>query len=68
MLDVFSERTALPSWVIVLALVALSPLPLMLPSGIAVAVIGLMGLALVFRQSGPRTMHSATVPRPCAGR
>jgi len=34
---------------VVLAIVALSPAPLVLPSGIAVAVIGLMGAVAVVR-------------------
>ena len=38
--------------VIVLAIVALSPVPLALPSGIAVAVIGLMGAASLLTSPG----------------
>jgi hypothetical protein len=36
---------------VMLGIVALSPMPLILPSGIAVAVIGLMGGALMVQQS-----------------
>ena len=39
-----TSRTALPGWAVVLALLTLSPLPLTVPSGIALAAIGLMGL------------------------
>jgi hypothetical protein len=41
------ERTALPQWAVVFAVVALSPVPLALPSGSALAAIGLLGSAFV---------------------
>jgi hypothetical protein len=47
MFVVSNIRAGLQCSAVVLAIVGLSPVPLVLPSGIAVAVIGLMGAALL---------------------
>jgi hypothetical protein len=45
----YYEGGALRWWAIVVAIVALSPVPLALPSGIALATIWLMGVGLLVR-------------------
>ena len=52
------EPAAVPQWFVVFALVALSPAPLSLPSGIALAAIGLLGSALLVR----RCRHEQRAP------
>jgi hypothetical protein len=49
-----------PEWVIGLALVALTPLPLVLPSGIALAAIALTGIMLLLVR--PPRQHSRPAP------
>jgi hypothetical protein len=41
------EEALMPRWAVVLAIVALSPVPLALPSGVALAAIGLTGSAVL---------------------
>lgn len=57
------ERAALPQLFIVFALLAVSPVPLAIPSGIALAAIGLLGFALLVRgwrdeQRAPASLRS----------
>ena len=52
-LDALSAGAVFQSSAVVLAIVALSPAPLALPSGIAVAVIGLMGAFLLLTSPVP---------------
>ena len=68
MSNMLSSRLALPGWAIVLVLVTLSPLPLTVPSGIGLAVIGLLGTALLFRQSSQPMPALVAVPAPRASR
>jgi membrane associated rhomboid family serine protease len=56
MVDASFDGAALQWSSVVLALCALSPAPLLLPSGVALAVIGLMGAAsLLYQSRRPRT-------------
>jgi hypothetical protein len=55
------EPAALPQWFVVFALVALSPVPLSVPSGIALAAIGLLGSAFLVRA----WRHQQRVPVSC---
>jgi len=57
------DRAALRWWSVVLALFALSPAPLTLPSGVVLAVIGLMGAASLLYQSRRPGTASADIPR-----
>jgi hypothetical protein len=52
--SMFTGRAALPCWAVVAALLTLSPLPLTVPSGIALAAIGLIGWMLVIGLPGER--------------
>ena len=54
MSPLFSDSAALPWWAVVVALIALSPLPMAGPSGIALAGIGLAGSALLLQQARQR--------------
>ena len=57
-----ASHGAVVRWSAVLvALVALSPVPLALPSGIALAVIGILGAAVVLRASQRSVAATATV-------
>jgi hypothetical protein len=47
------DGAALRSSSVVLALFALSPAPLILPSGAALAVIGLMGISILYQSRRP---------------
>jgi hypothetical protein len=58
---------ALPRWAVVLTLLALTPLPMAVPSGIALAAIGLMGSAFLFRHSRQHA-PALLLARPCASR
>ena len=62
--DALSAGAAFQSSAVVLAIVALSPAPLALPSGIAVAVIGLMGAVALL--TSPVPAPGAALPRVAA--
>lgn len=59
-LDASSAGAVFLSSAVVLAIVALSPAPLTLPSGIAVAVIGLMGAVLLLTSPVPAPPEAET--------
>jgi hypothetical protein len=59
MARLFFYRAALPVWAVVLALLALSPLPMALPNGLAVAAIGLIGSAFLFCEAAQRMRSPA---------
>jgi hypothetical protein len=63
MFDASFDGAALRWSSVVLAIFALSPAPLALPSGVALAIIGLMGAASLLYESRPPGTASADVPR-----
>jgi hypothetical protein len=59
----YFEGGALRWWAVVVAIVALSPVPLAFPSGIALATIWLMGLGLLVRWSPGHAQPALEVRR-----
>lgn len=59
----FSDRTTLPGWAVVLGLLGFSPTPQALPSGTALLAIGLIGSALLFRRSSRSAQRVLATPR-----